>query len=153
MLFITKLLNSLSKGHHSPVFSHKQNHSAQMQSKDMAPRFSKKGKVNADEVQLHALIKIVCFGFSSFVCYELSFKLIILFKLVNCPQSRNVELSITVQFCCNVVSSPLQISLRPAQSFMLNKKHVPKLQPQMAMIPGQGSPLGQVTLLRVKQVF
>uniref|UniRef100_A0A8C4NWK7 Eukaryotic translation initiation factor 4, gamma 2a n=1 Tax=Dicentrarchus labrax TaxID=13489 RepID=A0A8C4NWK7_DICLA len=68
-----------------------QNHSVQMQSKDMAPRFSKKGKVNADE-----------------------------------------------------------ISLRPAQSFILNKKQVPKLQPQMTVIPAQGSPLGQPPQLGLK---
>lgn len=36
------------KGQNSPVFSHKQILSSQ--SKDMAPRFSKKGKLNADEV-------------------------------------------------------------------------------------------------------
>lgn len=41
----------LSKGQSSPVFNHKQNHSGQMQSKDMAPRFSKKGKLNVDEVK------------------------------------------------------------------------------------------------------
>uniref|UniRef100_A0A8C4I5E8 Eukaryotic translation initiation factor 4 gamma 2 n=1 Tax=Dicentrarchus labrax TaxID=13489 RepID=A0A8C4I5E8_DICLA len=77
-----------NQGQNSPVFNHKQNHSVQMQSKDMAPRFSKKGKVNADE-----------------------------------------------------------ISLRPAQSFILNKKQVPKLQPQMTVIPAQGSPLGQQHVL------
>uniref|UniRef100_A0A669D0Z5 Eukaryotic translation initiation factor 4 gamma 2 n=1 Tax=Oreochromis niloticus TaxID=8128 RepID=A0A669D0Z5_ORENI len=60
-----------NQGRNSPVFNHKQNHSVQMQSKDMAPRFSKKGKVNADE-----------------------------------------------------------ISLRPAQSFIMNKNQVPKLPPQ-----------------------
>ncbi|XP_067352574.1 eukaryotic translation initiation factor 4 gamma 2a isoform X2 [Channa argus] len=38
-----------NQGQNSPVFNHKQNHSGQMQSKDMAPRFSKKGKLNADE--------------------------------------------------------------------------------------------------------
>ncbi|XP_041643059.1 eukaryotic translation initiation factor 4 gamma 2-like [Cheilinus undulatus] len=82
-----------NQGQHSPVFSHKQNHSVQMQSKDMAPRFSKKGKVNADE-----------------------------------------------------------ISLRPAQSFILNKKQVPKLQPQMTMIPpsAQGPLLGQAPQLGLK---
>lgn len=80
-----------NQGHSSPVFNHKQNHTVQMQSKDMAPRFSKKGKVNADE-----------------------------------------------------------ISLRPAQSFILNKKQVPKLQPQMTMIPAQGSPLGQSPQLGLK---
>uniref|UniRef100_A0A673CEK3 Eukaryotic translation initiation factor 4 gamma 2 n=1 Tax=Sphaeramia orbicularis TaxID=375764 RepID=A0A673CEK3_9TELE len=69
------------------------NQSAQMQSKDMAPRFTKKGKLNAEE-----------------------------------------------------------ISLRPAQSFILNKKQVPKLQPQMTMIPpsAQGSPLGQSPQLGLK---
>lgn len=36
----------------------------------------------------------------------------------------------------------LQISLRPAQSFILNKKQVQKLSPQMTMNPAQGS--GQV---------
>uniref|UniRef100_A0A3P9HJZ6 Eukaryotic translation initiation factor 4, gamma 2a n=1 Tax=Oryzias latipes TaxID=8090 RepID=A0A3P9HJZ6_ORYLA len=36
-----------------------------------------------------------------------------------------------------------EISLRPAQSFILNKNQVPKLQPQMTMIPHTGSPLGQ----------
>uniref|UniRef100_A0A671XIX1 Eukaryotic translation initiation factor 4 gamma 2 n=1 Tax=Sparus aurata TaxID=8175 RepID=A0A671XIX1_SPAAU len=61
----------------------------QMQSKDMAPRFSKKGKLNADEV-----------------------------------------------------------SLRPAQSFILNKKQVQK--PPMTMIPAQGSPLGQSPQLGLK---
>nr|XP_061819394.1 eukaryotic translation initiation factor 4 gamma 2-like [Nerophis lumbriciformis] len=73
------------QGQGSPVFSHKQNGSVQMQSKDMGPRFSKKGKLNADE-----------------------------------------------------------ISLRPAQSFILSKK-VPKLQPQMTMMPpsAQGSLMGQ----------
>ncbi|XP_022058239.2 eukaryotic translation initiation factor 4 gamma 2a, partial [Acanthochromis polyacanthus] len=76
-----------NQGQHSPVFNHKQNHSVQMQSKDMAPRFSKKGKLNADE-----------------------------------------------------------ISLRPAQSFILNKNQVPKLQPQMTMIPQMGSPIGQLGL-------
>lgn len=38
------------QGQSSPVFSHKQNGSVQMQSKDMGPRFSKKGKLNVDEV-------------------------------------------------------------------------------------------------------
>uniref|UniRef100_A0A3Q3R9J6 Eukaryotic translation initiation factor 4 gamma 2 n=2 Tax=Monopterus albus TaxID=43700 RepID=A0A3Q3R9J6_MONAL len=75
------------------VFNHKQNHSGQMQSKDMAPRFSKKGKLNAEE-----------------------------------------------------------ISLRPAQSFILNKKQVPKLQPQVTLIPpsAQGSFLGQTPQLGLK---
>uniref|UniRef100_A0A665UYY7 Eukaryotic translation initiation factor 4 gamma 2 n=1 Tax=Echeneis naucrates TaxID=173247 RepID=A0A665UYY7_ECHNA len=43
---------------------------------------------------------------------------------------------------------PNQISLRPAQSFILSKKQVPKLQPQMTMIPpsAQGPPLGQLGL-------
>uniref|UniRef100_A0A672IH08 Eukaryotic translation initiation factor 4 gamma 2 n=1 Tax=Salarias fasciatus TaxID=181472 RepID=A0A672IH08_SALFA len=76
-----------NQGQSSPVFSHKQAHLAQMQSKDMAPRFGKKGKVNADE-----------------------------------------------------------ISLRPAQSFIMNKNQVPKLQPQMTMIPRAGSPIGQLGL-------
>ncbi|XP_074522620.1 eukaryotic translation initiation factor 4 gamma 2a [Halichoeres trimaculatus] len=82
-----------NQGQGSPVFSHKQNHSVQMQSKDMAPRFSKKGKVNADE-----------------------------------------------------------ISLRPAQSFILSKKQAPKLQPHMTMMPSsaQGSPLGQSPQLGLK---
>ncbi|XP_042269256.1 LOW QUALITY PROTEIN: eukaryotic translation initiation factor 4 gamma 2a [Thunnus albacares] len=82
-----------NQGQNSPVFNHKQNISMQMQSKDMAPRFTKKGKLNADE-----------------------------------------------------------ISLRPAQSFILNKKQVPKLQPQMTMIPpsAQGSPLGQSPQLGLK---
>nr|XP_046243811.1 eukaryotic translation initiation factor 4 gamma 2a isoform X2 [Scatophagus argus] len=80
-----------NQGQNSPVFNHKQNHSVQMQSKDMTPRFSKKGKVNADE-----------------------------------------------------------ISLRPAQSFILNKKQVQKLQPQMTMIPTQGSSLGQSPQLGLK---
>uniref|UniRef100_A0A3Q1IYK1 Eukaryotic translation initiation factor 4 gamma 2 n=2 Tax=Anabas testudineus TaxID=64144 RepID=A0A3Q1IYK1_ANATE len=81
-----------NQGQSSPVFNHKQNHSGQMQSKDMAPRFSKKGKLNADE-----------------------------------------------------------ISLRPAQSFILSKKQVPKLQPQMTMIPpsAQGL-LGQSPQLGLK---
>ncbi|XP_041844545.1 eukaryotic translation initiation factor 4 gamma 2a [Melanotaenia boesemani] len=76
-----------NQGQNSPIFSHKQNHSVQMQSKDMASRFSKKGKLNADE-----------------------------------------------------------ISLRPAQSFILNKNQVPKLQPQMTMVPHIGSPIGQLGL-------
>ncbi|KAK5935305.1 hypothetical protein CgunFtcFv8_020680 [Champsocephalus gunnari] len=78
-----------SQGQGSPVFNHKQNHAVQMQSKDLAPRFVKKGKVNAEE-----------------------------------------------------------ISLRPAQSFILSKKQIPKLQPQMPMIPSsaQGPPLGQLGL-------
>ncbi|GLD47473.1 eukaryotic translation initiation factor 4 gamma 2a [Lates japonicus] len=82
-----------NQGQKSPVFNHKQNHSGQMQSKDMASRFGKKGKLNADE-----------------------------------------------------------ISLRPAQSFILNKKQVPKLQPQMTMIPSSahGSPLGQSPQLGLK---
>ena len=44
-----------------------------------------------------------------------------------------------------------QISLRPAQSFLMNKNQVPKLQPQITMIPPsaqpprtQTPPLGQV---------
>uniref|UniRef100_A0A8C4I763 Eukaryotic translation initiation factor 4 gamma 2 n=1 Tax=Dicentrarchus labrax TaxID=13489 RepID=A0A8C4I763_DICLA len=45
---------------------------------------------------------------------------------------------------------PNQISLRPAQSFILNKKQVPKLQPQMTVIPAQGSPLGQPPQLGLK---
>ncbi|XP_069549537.1 eukaryotic translation initiation factor 4 gamma 2a [Brachyistius frenatus] len=76
-----------NQGQSSPVFNHKQNHSAQIQSKDMAPRFSKKGKLNVDE-----------------------------------------------------------ISLRPAQSFILNKNQVPKLQPQMMMLPQTGPPMGQLGL-------
>ncbi|XP_077479684.1 eukaryotic translation initiation factor 4 gamma 2a [Stigmatopora argus] len=80
------------QGQSSPVFSHKQNGSVQMQSKDMGPRFSKKGKLNVDE-----------------------------------------------------------ISLRPAQTFILNKK-VPKLQPQMTMMPpsAQGSSMGQSLQLGLK---
>uniref|UniRef100_A0A8C5N891 Eukaryotic translation initiation factor 4 gamma 2 n=1 Tax=Gouania willdenowi TaxID=441366 RepID=A0A8C5N891_GOUWI len=39
-----------------------------------------------------------------------------------------------------------QISLRPSQSFMLNKNQVPKLQPQMTVLPRAGSPLGQLGL-------
>ncbi|KAJ0041732.1 hypothetical protein NL108_010573, partial [Boleophthalmus pectinirostris] len=82
----TKHYNKTNQGQNSPVFSHKQNHSSQMQSKDMGSRFNKKGKMNAEE-----------------------------------------------------------ISLRPAQSFMMNKKQLPKLQPQVTMMPpsAQGSPLGQ----------
>uniref|UniRef100_UPI0037E795F7 eukaryotic translation initiation factor 4 gamma 2a n=1 Tax=Semicossyphus pulcher TaxID=241346 RepID=UPI0037E795F7 len=83
-----------TQGQNSPVFSHKQNHSSvQMQSKDMAPRFSKKGKVNADE-----------------------------------------------------------ISLRPAQSFILSKKQMPKLEAQMTMRPPstQGPLLGQSPQLGLK---
>uniref|UniRef100_G3PSY6 Eukaryotic translation initiation factor 4 gamma 2 n=1 Tax=Gasterosteus aculeatus aculeatus TaxID=481459 RepID=G3PSY6_GASAC len=83
-----------NQGQSSPVFNHKQNHAVQMQPKDMAPRFGKKGKVNADE-----------------------------------------------------------ISLRPAQSFILSKKQqTPKLQPQMTMIPSstQGSILGQSPQLGLK---
>lgn len=48
--------STYSQGQNSPVFSHKQNHLVQMQSKDMGPRFGKKGKVNADEVQQFALL-------------------------------------------------------------------------------------------------
>ncbi|XP_029353471.1 eukaryotic translation initiation factor 4 gamma 2a [Echeneis naucrates] len=45
-----------------------------------------------------------------------------------------------------------EISLRPAQSFILSKKQVPKLQPQMTMIPpsAQGPPLGQTPQLGLK---
>ncbi|KAH0620882.1 hypothetical protein JD844_021759 [Phrynosoma platyrhinos] len=70
----------------------------QGQSKDMLPRFSKKGQLNADE-----------------------------------------------------------ISLRPAQSFLINKNQVPKLQPQITMIPPsaqpprtQTPPLGQPPQLGLK---
>ncbi|MBZ3875543.1 Eukaryotic translation initiation factor 4 gamma 2 [Sciurus carolinensis] len=70
----------------------------QGQSKDMPPRFSKKGQLNADE-----------------------------------------------------------ISLRPAQSFLMNKNQVPKLQPQITMIPPsaqpprtQTPPLGQTPQLGLK---
>ncbi|CAM2115509.1 unnamed protein product [Caretta caretta] len=70
----------------------------QGQSKDMPPRFSKKGQLNADE-----------------------------------------------------------ISLRPAQSFLMNKNQVPKLQPQITMIPPsaqpprtQTPPLGQPPQLGLK---
>nr|XP_019954444.1 PREDICTED: eukaryotic translation initiation factor 4 gamma 2-like [Paralichthys olivaceus] len=82
-----------NQGQGSPVFNHKQNHSGQMQSKDMSSRFGKKGKVNADE-----------------------------------------------------------ISLRPAQSFILSKKQAPKLLPHMSMMPqsAQGSPLGQSPQLGLK---
>lgn len=45
-------VNISLQGQNSPVFSHKQNLMVQMQSKDMAPRFGKKGKVNADEVRM-----------------------------------------------------------------------------------------------------
>uniref|UniRef100_A0A3Q2EDN1 Eukaryotic translation initiation factor 4 gamma 2 n=1 Tax=Cyprinodon variegatus TaxID=28743 RepID=A0A3Q2EDN1_CYPVA len=41
---------------------------------------------------------------------------------------------------------PSQISLRPAQSFIMNKNQVPKLQPQMTLMPPTGSPLGQLGL-------
>ncbi|XP_051919598.1 eukaryotic translation initiation factor 4 gamma 2a isoform X1 [Hippocampus zosterae] len=88
----TNIQHFSPQGQSSPVFSHKQNGSVQMQSKDMGPRFSKKGKLNVDE-----------------------------------------------------------ISLRPAQSFILNKK-VPKLQPQMTMMPpsAQGSLMGQSPQLGLK---
>ncbi|TWW68036.1 Eukaryotic translation initiation factor 4 gamma 2 [Takifugu flavidus] len=76
-----------NQGQNSPVFNHKQNHLVQMQSKDMAPRFGKKGKVNVDE-----------------------------------------------------------ISLRPAQSFLLNKNQVQKAQ----MLTPQGSSLGQSPQLGLK---
>lgn len=54
-------------------------------------------------------------------------------------------------FCVHVFLVP-QISLRPAQSFLLNKNQVPKLQPQIpTMMPPsaqpprtQTPPLGQV---------
>ncbi|KAM9301541.1 eukaryotic translation initiation factor 4 gamma 2 isoform 2-T2 [Gastrophryne carolinensis] len=67
--------------------------SQQGQSKDMPPRFSKKGQLNADE-----------------------------------------------------------ISLRPAQSFLMNKNQVPKLQPQMSMMPPrtQTPPMGQTPQLGLK---
>ncbi|CAJ1049656.1 eukaryotic translation initiation factor 4 gamma 2%2C partial [Xyrichtys novacula] len=89
----SKPYNKPTQGQNSPVFSHKQNHTAQIQSKDMAPRFSKKGKVNVDE-----------------------------------------------------------ISLRPAQSFILSKKPMSKLQPQMTMIPSsaQGPQIGQSPQLGLK---
>uniref|UniRef100_A0A8C9XBC0 Eukaryotic translation initiation factor 4 gamma 2 n=1 Tax=Sander lucioperca TaxID=283035 RepID=A0A8C9XBC0_SANLU len=47
---------------------------------------------------------------------------------------------------------PNQISLRPAQSFILSKKQIPKLQPQMTMYPSsaQGAPLGQAPQLGLK---
>jgi len=81
-----------NQGQSSPLFNHKQSHSVQMQSKDMAPRFIKKGKLNADE-----------------------------------------------------------ISLRPAQSFILSKKQMPKQQPQMMMIPSaQNSSQGQSPQLGLK---
>uniref|UniRef100_A0A8C2ZNE5 Eukaryotic translation initiation factor 4 gamma 2 n=1 Tax=Cyclopterus lumpus TaxID=8103 RepID=A0A8C2ZNE5_CYCLU len=91
--FLTNCNFFFLKGQGSPVFNHKQNHAVQMQSKDMAPRFVKKGKVNADE-----------------------------------------------------------ISLRPAQSFILSKKQIPKLQPQMTLIPSSahGSTLGQSPQLGLK---
>lgn len=54
------------------------------------------------------------------------------------------SLSFSLAYC-------LQISLRPAQSFLINKNQVPKLQPQITMIPPsaqpprtQTPPLGQV---------
>lgn len=52
-----------SQGQNSPVFNHKQNHLVQLQSKDMAPRFGKKGKLNADEVQQFPIVtqEWVCF--------------------------------------------------------------------------------------------
>ncbi|MEE6498800.1 hypothetical protein FKM82_003235 [Ascaphus truei] len=67
--------------------------SQQGQSKDMPPRFIKKGQLNADE-----------------------------------------------------------ISLRPAQSFLMNKNQVPKLQPQMTMMPPrtQTPPMGQTPQLGLK---
>lgn len=67
--------------------------SQQGQSKDMPPRFIKKGQLNADE-----------------------------------------------------------ISLRPAQSFLMNKNQVPKLQPQMSMMPPrtQTPPMGQTPQLGLK---
>lgn len=50
-----------------------------------------------------------------------------------------------------------QISLRPAQSFLMNKNQVPKLQPQITMIPPsaqpprtQTPPLGQTPQLGLK---
>uniref|UniRef100_A0A8C2ZLW7 Eukaryotic translation initiation factor 4 gamma 2 n=1 Tax=Cyclopterus lumpus TaxID=8103 RepID=A0A8C2ZLW7_CYCLU len=81
------------EGGSKPFIKPNQNHAVQMQSKDMAPRFVKKGKVNADE-----------------------------------------------------------ISLRPAQSFILSKKQIPKLQPQMTLIPSSahGSTLGQSPQLGLK---
>lgn len=97
----------------------------QMQSKDMASRFSKKGKVNADEVQLLESIAKALFssGLMSFVC-------VWCLGLVRFHDSPTPS------------SLPLQISLRPAQSFILNKKQVQKLSSQMTMNPAQGS--GQV---------
>lgn len=88
-----KTFTKPNQGQNSPVFSHKQNQSGQMQSKDMTSRFTKKGKLNVEE-----------------------------------------------------------ISLRPAQSFLLNKKQVPKLQPQVTMMPqsAQGSLLGQSPQLGLK---
>lgn len=55
-------------------------------------------------------------------------------------------------FSVTLLAAPPQISLRPAQSFLLNKNQVPKLQPQIpTMIPPsaqpprtQTPPLGQV---------
>ncbi|MEQ2199777.1 hypothetical protein XENOCAPTIV_011608, partial [Xenoophorus captivus] len=52
---INQVRQDAVKGQNSPVFSHKPNHSAQVQSKDVAPRFSKKGKLNADEAFLRIL--------------------------------------------------------------------------------------------------
>ena len=50
-----------------------------------------------------------------------------------------------------------EISLRPAQSFLMNKNQVPKLQPQITMIPPsaqpprtQTPPLGQTPQLGLK---
>ncbi|XP_072320773.1 eukaryotic translation initiation factor 4 gamma 2a isoform X2 [Eucyclogobius newberryi] len=77
----TKHYNKTNQGQNSPVFSHKQNHSNQMQSKDMGSRFNKKGKMNVEE-----------------------------------------------------------ISLRPAQSFMMNKKQLPKLQPQSPQLGLRSNP-------------
>ncbi|KAM4630967.1 eukaryotic translation initiation factor 4 gamma 2a, partial [Polymixia lowei] len=90
-----------SQGQNLLFYNQNQNHSVQQQSqsKDMAPRFIKKGQLNADE-----------------------------------------------------------ISLRPSQSFILNKNQVPKLQPQIpSMIPPsaqpprtQTPPLGQSPQLGLK---
>ncbi|KAF7667242.1 hypothetical protein LDENG_00071240 [Lucifuga dentata] len=88
-----------NQGQNGLFFSQNQNQSVQTlsQSKDMAPRFIKKGQLNVDE-----------------------------------------------------------ISLRPAQSFLLNKKQVPKLQPQIpTMIPPSAQPpyaqaLGQSPQLGLK---
>ncbi|XP_076011698.1 eukaryotic translation initiation factor 4 gamma 2-like, partial [Genypterus blacodes] len=86
-----------NQGQNGAFFNQNQAHTVQMQSqsKDMGPRFTKKGLLNVEE-----------------------------------------------------------ISLRPAQSFLLNKKQVPKLQPQMPTMIPQSAPyiqmLGQTPQLGLK---